>query len=393
MRHGYWNFLSQLALTTTAVALLHVSTGVVCAQNDGNSVTEAEKKKTKEPVFRVSKLSDPGNTRGKLNRRNPSEDLPPNAAELLQPRKVITQPASSSNSGVGNSASNRVADSSSMPTVASPSVAPNNVALNRESASSNVAAPSAGTGPSNARAPHPLNRAIDVAHKSLAKMRSEIYDYTAVMAKREQVKGVVGGQSYMELKVRCPRQSATGQNPFSIYMKFLKPRESSGREVIWVDGKEQGKLCVHEGSGIVKFRRFYLDPTSFLAMRGQRYPIYEAGLENLIVKLIEKAERDRAAGPCIVNYRDNGVIYKRPCDVIELIHNERRAPYEFHKAQVFMDKELGIPIRYAAYDWPQTPGGKPTLIEEYTYYNVKVNTGLTDLDFSPENKAYAFPKR
>jgi len=45
-----------------------------------------------------------------------------------------------------------------------------------------------------------------------------------------------------------------------------------------------------------------------------------------------------------------------------------------------------------AYDWPTTPGGEAPLIEEYTYYNVKLNVGLTDLDFDKTNPAYNFPK-
>jgi hypothetical protein len=175
-------------------------------------------------------------------------------------------------------------------------------------------------------------------------------------------------------------------------MKFLRPKQFAGREVIWVDKQNEGKLVVHEAGGLIGMKTFFLDPTGLLAMRGQRYPIYEAGLENLIIKLIEKAERDRDAGPCTVNYRDGADINKRPCSLIELIHNDRRQPYEFHKAHVFIDKELKVPVRFAAYDWPVN-GQKPALLEEYTYYNIKVNVGLTDMDFNKNNPAYRYPKR
>ena len=413
MGQGFGLFLSRISqgcMAATALFLLHSSAiNVASAQTNENvsdRITEQTKKKTKEPVFRVSKLTDPANpgaAHGVLNRRNPNEDFRPNSS--LQPRNVTavpakgnlnanaTQPRAAVLPVVGNR-HNRVADANSMPAVNNNIPTPN-IASNALNASPSIAAPekSAATVVPAAAAPHPLNRAIERAHTMLAKMRGEVFDYTAIMAKREQIKGVVGDQSYMELKVRCPRQVGHQQNPFSIYMKFLKPRETTGREVIWVDGQDESKLVVHEGSGLMKFRRFYLAPTSFLAMRGQRYPIYEAGLENLVVKLIEKAERDRAAGPCIVNYRDNGMILKRPCDVIEVIHKSRGPSYEFHKAQVFIDQELQLPVRYAAYDWPTTPGGESKLLEEYTYYKVKLNTGLTAMDFSPENTAYNFPKK
>ena len=240
---------------------------------------------------------------------------------------------------------------------------------------------------------HSLDQAVQFARTSLQSMREDVVDYTAILVKREQVNGVVGEPGYIQLKVRCQRQTTQGKVPFSIYMKFLRPRESAGREVIWVEGQNENKIVAHETNGIARFRRFHLDPTGWLAMKGQRYPIYEAGLEKLVVKLIEKAERDRAAGPCGVDYREGAEINKRSCSVIEVTHDQRRAPYEFHKAQVFIDDELKLPIRYAAFDWPETPGATPKLLEEYTYINVKLNVGLTSMDFSPDNPTYAYPKK
>lgn len=240
---------------------------------------------------------------------------------------------------------------------------------------------------------HPLDRAVSIAETALGRMRREVYDYTAIMAKRQRVNGELGPPTYMGVKIRCPRLKESGEEAaFSIYMRFMKPANVAGREVIWVDGKDESKAWVHEGAGspLLRLKTFHLDPNSTLMMRGQREPIYEAGLENLIIKLIDKAERDRAAGPCEVNYQEGATINKRSCSVIELIHDDRREPYEFYKAQVFIDDELGLPIRFAAYDWPTSPGAKPELIEEYTYLNIKVNVGLTDQDFDPRNPKYKY---
>lgn len=59
-------------------------------------------------------------------------------------------------------------------------------------------------------------------------------------------------------------------------------------------------------------------------------------------------------------------------------------------AQVFIDEKLNIPIRYGAYDWPDSPESPNPVIEEYTYQNIKTNVGLTDSDFSYKNPAYRF---
>ena len=47
-------------------------------------------------------------------------------------------------------------------------------------------------------------------------------------------------------------------------------------------------------------------------------------------------------------------------------------------------------IRYASWSWPTEPGGQPVLEEEYTYSDIKVNVGLTDLDFDPNNPDYSY---
>lgn len=240
----------------------------------------------------------------------------------------------------------------------------------------------------NTTAPHPLDDALEMAFDGLEYMRKNIHDYTAVLVKRELVDNQLGEPQYAAIKIRNERETDELSQPFSIYMKFLKPRAQAGREVIWVQGRNANKLLAHEG-GLLGVKTFHLDPDGWLAMKGQRYPVYDAGIENLILKLIEKAERDKAAGECEVVTRPNANINNRCCTLIEVIHPVRQAPYEFYKAQVFIDNELQVPIRYAAYDWPR-PGQKPQLIEEYTYINIKINVGLTDADFDPANSQYRF---
>ena len=240
-------------------------------------------------------------------------------------------------------------------------------------------------------AAHPLDRAIEIAKVGLDNMQTTIHDYTAVMVKRERVGDQLSDPMFMKIKIRNPRVFDDREIPFSIYMKFVKPRAVCGREVIWVDGQNNNNLIVHDTNPLVRFKNLNLDPNGFLAMKGNKYPIYDAGLENLVIKLIEKAERDRAAGMCEVKYQPGAKINKRPCTLIEVTHNQRRTPYEFHVAKVYIDDEYQIPVRFAAYDWP-VGNRKPALLEEYTYVNVNLNVGLTDSDFDVTNRSYNFAK-
>ena len=238
---------------------------------------------------------------------------------------------------------------------------------------------------------HPLDPAIHLARRGLDSIRTNIRDYSCYMVKRERINGKLSNKETLFVKIRNRRQDAEqGAVPFSIYMRFVDPAPVKGREVIWIEGRNDNKMIAHD-TGIKGLIRVNLEPTSRMAMSGNRYPIYEAGLENLVVKLIEKAERDRKAGDCKVEFFQGAEINARKCTVIQVTHPEKRDPYDFHIAQVYIDNELQVPIRYAAYSWPTSKGGSPVLEEEYTYVKLKVNVGLTDQDFNPDNPEYDYP--
>lgn len=240
---------------------------------------------------------------------------------------------------------------------------------------------------------HPLDPALALARDGLRNMQENVRDYTCVVVKRERIGGELGETEYMFAKVRN-EQVVNGRvaTPFSVYLYFLKPENIKGREVIYVKGHNDGKLIAHEPSNSLlgKFGSVWLRPDGAMAMKGNRYPITELGMETLVRRLIEKGERDRKRGECDVIFRKGAKINGRVCTMLEVTHPVPREYFDFHKARIFIDDELNIPIRYAAYNWPAQQGGRPQLTEEYTYTQVKLNVGLTDHDFDPENTDYRF---
>ena len=181
------------------------------------------------------------------------------------------------------------------------------------------------------------------------------------------------------------------QQPLSVYMKFLKPDDAKDREVIYVAGANDGNLLAHEGSGWrAAFGMVSLPPTGPLAMAGQRYPITELGLTRLTEKLIEAGERDRKYGEVEVHFYTDAKVNGRVCTLIEVVHPTPRRNFLFHIARIYIDDELKVPIRYAAYLWPDESGGEPKLDECYTYLHLKLNPGLTDADFDYKNPSYHF---
>ena len=84
------------------------------------------------------------------------------------------------------------------------------------------------------------------------------------------------------------------------------------------------------------------------------------------------------------------LVAERPCQMIETTHPEKNARFLFYRVRLYIDKEIGLPVRFEAYDWPRNKGAQPDLAEEYTYGNLKLNVGLTDADFDATNSAYSF---
>ncbi|MDB4339002.1 DUF1571 domain-containing protein [Rubripirellula sp.] len=239
---------------------------------------------------------------------------------------------------------------------------------------------------------HSLDRALALARSGLTDCRSNVDDYTAILIKRERVDGVLSQHEYMSLKVRN-RKIVNGKlvQPLSVYLHFLKPSSLQGREVIYVENENDGNIVAHEGGFKGKFLpTVALAPKGMLAMRGQRYPVTEIGVENLIVKLIERGEASKRFADVQCDFRRNARVKDSVCTVLEVLQPTKHPELEFYKAQVFIDDSLNIPIRYIAYDWPAEENAPLEVLEEYNYLNLKVNVGLTAEDFNPYNEKYNF---
>lgn len=223
---------------------------------------------------------------------------------------------------------------------------------------------------------HPLMPALRVAEEQVKLIDANIQDYSAILRKQERIDGELQDEEVAFVKVR--------HQPFSVHMFFLAPHK--GRECLYVPGAngEKGVLHARDSGFRKKLGVFKLDPDGRLAMAGQKYPITKLGIRNLTTELVAVASNDVNYGECDVRTLQT-TINKRPVTVIEVIHPTPRKNFRFHKAQVFIDNELGVPIRYAAYLWPQNPGETPPLEEVYTYTDVKINNGFTDADFNPES--------
>lgn len=214
-----------------------------------------------------------------------------------------------------------------------------------------------------------LNKLLAGAQKTLSTLK----DYTCIFHKQEMVKGKLLPAETMTVKFRAPR---------SIYMKWIKdPHE--GRETLYIEGKNDNEVRAHEG-GFLKGIKLNLDPKGSTAMAGNRHPVTEFGLDLLVKMINDLLKKAMTAGDLKVYNLGTETLYGRPTIKVEgVLPQDKAKGYYCYRAIINFDTGINLPIRVQIFDWDNK------LIEDYGFDQLKLNPGLTDVDFDSDNKDYA----
>ncbi len=234
---------------------------------------------------------------------------------------------------------------------------------------------------------HPLRSVIEYARQEQAYLRQTVRDFTCRLVKRERIDGFLQDYQYIDMCVREESQSGGKVvSPLSIYLQFLAPKKVAGRRVLFVDGRNDGKMQVRNGGKHFDYVVVDVDPYGQSAMDECLVPVTQSGFNQILARMIEVLERHAAADPTGANTEVRRIagarLDNRPCSVIRITHARKQAGLEFHMANVFVDQELHVPARVDYSDWATRPNQPPPLIAEYTYTLLKMNVGLSDSTFS-----------
>jgi len=206
--------------------------------------------------------------------------------------------------------------------------------------------------------------------------------YTCTFIKQEQLskKGPLVKQT-MIMKFR--------REPFSVYLKSVSP--NAGREVIYVEGRNDGKLKVHEASGFVSLLgTISLAPTSNDALKENKYPITMIGMEKMLDGFLLEWDESHKHLDTKVTVNTQAKLGLVDCTLCEVIHPQQREGFRSHKGRVYIDKKTNLPIRAEQFGFPTKSSEEPALIEEYSYIDIKTDVPLTDVDFDVANDKYGF---
>ncbi len=243
-----------------------------------------------------------------------------------------------------------------------------------------VAAAQADTDSHEVKRETPIARALASIAECQLRYRT-IRDYTCTFSKRERIKGRLTPLNVLTMKVRT--------QPRSIYLKFRQP--TPGREAIYIVGRNNGKVLAHDvGLNKLLAGTLRLEPTGRRAMEDCRHPISKAGIGPLLDTLKTRWSSELDPSESVVVFRNKQTVGTRRCTMIEATHPHQQPEFMFYRVRLFIDDELGLPIHFEAYDWPSSPQATAKLVEEYTYDDLRLNVGLSDLDFNTSNVNYKF---
>jgi hypothetical protein len=223
-----------------------------------------------------------------------------------------------------------------------------------------------------------LDRAIELA-KSARDSAAKLGSYTVQLHKREWIGRRLLSQS-MELKFR--------RIPYSVYLRYIEP--NAGREVLFVQGENGGKLLVHEGGFRSIAGTFQFDPNAREVMAENHYPVTELGIEKLAAAIVAQWELEAKIGDTAVSIRENVKFAGMNCLMITTQHSKPHKQFRFKKTCLYIDQNTDLPVAVQQYAFPSAANAEAPLYEEYVYTNLNKAVQLQAADFDRRNRQYRF---
>ncbi len=215
-----------------------------------------------------------------------------------------------------------------------------------------------------------------------------VQSYTAQLRKQEVVRGELLDEQVMSIKCR--------HHPFSIYLVWQVG--DVGREAIYVEGKNNGKLIAHDGGWKSRLPAFSMSTDGSLALMDARCPITTAGLLSLTdtmiaIHLNDLKQSNFASCEIDPHRRFDG----RPCSMFTTKYKSADDSPVYRKSVTLIDHEWNLPVQTRHFEWsttgktmPDTELDRETMIESYSFTDINLGCHLTDHDFERTNQEYHF---
>jgi len=217
---------------------------------------------------------------------------------------------------------------------------------------------------------------------------ASVAEYTATFCKQERINGELTEPQLMDLKMR--------HAPFSVYMKWLNG--DKGRQVLFVEGENGGKLLVKFGGWRSRLPALKLDPNGTLAMAESRHPITQAGILELVREAIGYRKKDLESTDRVTRCQCCSQTFQETdCYCFTIEYANANVSETYRKSILLIDKRSYVPMAVKNFTWPErdeaidkTNLDDSTLIEFYAFSNVNLQPQLASTAFDCRNAEYRF---
>ena len=217
----------------------------------------------------------------------------------------------------------------------------------------------------------------------------DVKSYTATFEKQERIDSELSDEQSIQIKLQ--------HEPLNVYMKWEKGGDI-GREILFPVAEDDPRLLVQLTKFGGRLPALKLEPSSTLAMSEARYPITMAGVKELAGMTLEIRQRDIKLGERVqVEMRDDRTFSSRPVYAYTVKYANSKESEQYRKCILYIDKQLMIPVYSRNYTWPELVADADpnnldatTLIESYSYRDIKLKADLEKIEFARSNPEYKF---
>lgn len=213
---------------------------------------------------------------------------------------------------------------------------------------------------------------FDTMIQSLDAAYAKVSNYTCSFSKKELIDGeliIENNVTYKHFK------------PNYYYLKWNEG-DKAGTEALYAGAKYNNKVVAHKG-GMFKFVSVKLDPKGSMAMKGNRHSILESDMGFIIKFVKNNYNKAKANNDAQFYYLNETNLCGRQALVYKAIFPDNKGYYG-HITELYIDKELKLPIKVEVYDWNNV------VFESYLLANLKINANLGEYDFDEKNPNYGF---
>lgn len=223
--------------------------------------------------------------------------------------------------------------------------------------------------------------------KDGARLMESVGNYTVVFNKEERINGDLLEPQSIDMKVQHKPH-------FAVYMKWRVG--DRGRQVLYSDEYEDGSMVVKFGGLKRILPALKIDPNCANAKAESRYPVTEAGVLGMIRQLLVHREQDlkRGHGVSCVRLPDQE-LDQRKCYSFLIEYEDQKFSKTYRKTLVNIDARYHIPMLVRNFTWAtdaenlsEAELDQSTLIENYSFSGVNLESELVAIDFSRENPRY-----